>query len=110
MFARFAVMLYPLLVKARLAVAVSGCRCLMTRKLMRATKSKLSRLRTKFALQWLIPMTEKHYISFIAHVTSDTAQIVKLYPEQDVCVRFKRKGGGIMYAYCNKHGMYKQYI
>ncbi len=51
------------------------------------------------------PMDKKHYISFIAYVTSDSYEIVKLYPEQGVSVRFKKKGHGIIYAFCNKHGM-----
>ena len=56
------------------------------------------------------PMTKGHYISFIAYVTSDGAEIVKLYPEQDISVRFRKKGHGILYAYCNRHGMVKALI
>lgn len=56
------------------------------------------------------PMNKKHYISFMAYVTSDKAEIVKLYPEQDVCVRFNKKGSGILYVFCNKHGLYKQIV
>ncbi|MGN1092398.1 MAG: helix-turn-helix domain-containing protein [Monoglobaceae bacterium] len=52
-------------------------------------------------------MSKNHYISFVAYISSDTLEIKKLYPEQDVCVRFKRKGHGMLYAYCNKHGMFK---
>ncbi len=48
-----------------------------------------------------------NYISFVAYISSDTVEIKKLYPEQDICVRFKIKGRGILYAYCNKHGMFK---
>ncbi len=51
------------------------------------------------------PMDKKHYISFIAYVTSDSCEIVKLYPEQGISVRFKKKGHGFIYAFCNKHGM-----
>lgn len=54
------------------------------------------------------PMTKGHYLSFIAYVTSDTFELVKLYPEQDVSMRFRRKGHGMFYAYCNKHGMFQQ--
>ena len=56
------------------------------------------------------PMTKGHYISFIAYVTSDGAEIAKLYPEQDISVRFRKKGHGILYAYCNRHGMVKALI
>lgn len=53
------------------------------------------------------PMEKGHYISFVAYVTSDAVEIVKLYPEQNVSVRFRRKGHGYICAYCNRHGMYQ---
>ncbi|NBH82730.1 helix-turn-helix domain-containing protein [bacterium C-53] len=53
------------------------------------------------------PMEKGHYISFIAYVTSDALDLVKLYPEQGISVRFRKKGHGLIYAYCNKHGMFK---
>ncbi len=53
------------------------------------------------------PMEKGHYISFIAYVTSDTLDLVKLYPEQGISVRFRKKGHGLIYAYCNRHGMFK---
>lgn len=53
------------------------------------------------------PMSKEHYVSFIAYVTSDGLEITKLYPEQDISVRFRKKGHGIIYAYCNRHGMFK---
>ena len=52
-------------------------------------------------------MKKNHYISFIAFVTSDECEVVKLYPEQDVSVRFRKRGHGLLYAYCNRHGMYQ---
>ena len=54
------------------------------------------------------PMNKTHYISFIAYVTSDDCEIIKLYPEQDISLRFRKRGYGIMYAYCNRHGMVKK--
>lgn len=56
------------------------------------------------------PMSKDHYVSFIAYVTSGTAEIVKLYPEQDIFVRFRKKGHGLLYVYCNRHGLYKKAI
>lgn len=50
------------------------------------------------------PMTKAHYISFIAFVKCDRVEMVKLYPEQMAEARFP-KGGGIIYAYCNKDGL-----
>ncbi len=56
------------------------------------------------------PMTKEHYISFAAYITSGSSEIVKLYPEQDISIRFRKKGHGILYFYCNRHGMYKKII
>lgn len=56
------------------------------------------------------PMEKKHFISFIAYVTSDHVEIVKFYPEQNVSVRFKKKGHGYFYAYCNRHGMFRTMV
>ncbi len=52
------------------------------------------------------PMTKAHSISFVAYVTTDCAELAKLYPEQDVSVRFRKKGPGFLYAYCNRHGLF----
>ena len=55
-------------------------------------------------------MTKDYYISFIAYVTNNRCEIVKLYPEQNVEARFLKRGNGIIYAYCNKDGLIKKYI
>ena len=56
------------------------------------------------------PMTKQHYISFIAYVTSDKIQMVKLYPEGDAQTRMQLRGFGMLYWYCNRHGLYKKKI
>lgn len=55
-------------------------------------------------------MTKEHYLSFAAVVTSDRIQLVKFYPEGNAEARFKRRGRGILYIYCNRHGLMKQKI
>lgn len=55
-------------------------------------------------------MSKEHYISFIAYVTNDRCEIVKLYPEQNAEARFLKRGRGIIYAYCNKDGLMKKNI
>ena len=55
-------------------------------------------------------MTKGHYISFIAYVTNDRCEIVKLYPEQNAEAIFFNRGKGIIYAYCNKDGLIKKGI
>lgn len=54
------------------------------------------------------PMTKSHYISFIAWVSNDRAELVKLYPEQDITVRFKKRGHGTVYAYCNRDALFSR--
>ncbi|HML68962.1 MAG TPA: helix-turn-helix domain-containing protein [Clostridia bacterium] len=51
------------------------------------------------------PMEKTHFISFFALVTADRVQIVKLYPEQDASARFPVRARGLLYAYCNRHGL-----
>lgn len=50
-------------------------------------------------------MTKTHYISFIAYLTSDRVQFVKLYPEGNAETRINPRGSGYLYIYCNKHGL-----
>ena len=54
------------------------------------------------------PMTKQHYISFVAFVTSDRVQLVKLYPEGNAETRLQLRGFGILYWYCNRHGLFKK--
>ena len=56
------------------------------------------------------PMTKQHYISFVAFVTSDRLQFVKLYPEGNAQTRLQLRGRGYLYAYCNQHGLFKKKI
>lgn len=55
-------------------------------------------------------MTKKHYISFVAYLTSDRVQFVKFYPEGNAETRLNLRGGGWLYFYCNKHGLIKTKI
>ena len=50
-------------------------------------------------------MTKTHYISFLAQVTTDRLQMVKLYPEGNAQCRFQIRGRGYLYLYCNRHGL-----
>ena len=56
------------------------------------------------------PMTKQHYISFIAYVTSDRLQLVKLYPEGNAETRIQLRGRGFLYYYCNRHGLFKKKV
>lgn len=54
------------------------------------------------------PMTKAHFISFVAFVTSDRIQLVKLYPEGNPQTRLQLRGMGYLYYYCNRHGLFKK--
>ena len=56
------------------------------------------------------PMTKAHFISFIACVTTDRLQLVKLYPEGDAQTRLQLRGRGYLYYYCNRHGLFRKKI
>lgn len=51
-------------------------------------------------------MTKSHYISFIAALSSDGCQLLKLYPEGSPSGRFKIRGVKRLYFYCNKDGLF----
>ena len=53
------------------------------------------------------PMTKEHYISFLAAVSDQGVQFVKLYPEGNAEARFRIQGVKKFYAFCNHHGLYE---
>ena len=53
-------------------------------------------------------MTKEHFISFVAHLTSDRVQFVKFYPEGNAETRLSLRGSGYLYFHCNKHGLFKK--
>lgn len=52
-------------------------------------------------------MTKEHYISFIAAISDNGVQLVKLYPEGESQARFKISRVRKLYAYCNRHGLFE---
>lgn len=52
-------------------------------------------------------MTREHYISFVAAVMDDRVQLIKLYPEGSCEARFPRGRIRYLYAYCNRHGLFR---
>ena len=53
-------------------------------------------------------MTKEHFISFVAYLTSDRVQFIKLYPEGNAETRLNFRGRGYLYIYCNKHGLMRK--
>ena len=53
------------------------------------------------------PMDKDHYIMWVAQVTDNCITRKTLYPEQSTEVRFDYVPNSTLYAYCNKHGLWK---
>ena len=51
-------------------------------------------------------MTKEHYISFIAAVSADNIQMIKLYPEGNAVARLKIRGVRKILYYCNRDGLF----
>lgn len=51
-------------------------------------------------------MSKQHYISFLAYVSGNRIDLVKLYPEGDIQCHFQIHDHGFLYGYCNRHGLF----
>ena len=51
-------------------------------------------------------MTKDHYISFIAALSDQGIQMIKLYPQGPAQARLKINGVRKIYYYCNHHGLF----
>lgn len=52
-------------------------------------------------------MSKSHYISFIASVSDNGINIIKMYPESNAQARLKKGRVKWLYYYCNQHGLFK---
>jgi len=55
-------------------------------------------------------MEEDHYIEWISLVSAAGEECIYLKPGVDAKVTFYHKTNGILYAYCNKHGLWENEI
>ena len=55
-------------------------------------------------------MTKEHYISFIAYAAANRFWLTKFYPEGNAETRFRFRGSGYVYIYCNRHGLMRQRV
>ncbi len=67
---------------------------------------RIERVEDEYYVRVSHEMTKKHYISFIAAVSADRIQIVKLYPEGNAEARFKINGVRKILFYCNREGLF----
>lgn len=56
------------------------------------------------------PMEKGHFLSFAALVSGDQAIVAKRWPEWDFQLRLPRRGHGILYWYCTRHGLFRQIL
>ena len=55
-------------------------------------------------------MEKEHYIEWVTLVKDNQEYTVNLYPEQNAECRFKYIPGSTIYAYCNKHELWKKEV
>ena len=60
----------------------------------------------EYYVRILHDMTKTHYISFIAALSPDRLQMVRLYPEGNAEVRFKINGVKQILFWCNRDGLF----
>ena len=53
------------------------------------------------------PMEKTHHLLFLAAVSDDRLQLVRLYPEGTAAARFKLCRIKELYACCNQHGLFR---
>ena len=66
----------------------------------------IERIEDEYYIRVEHDMTKQHYISFIAGVSSDKVQMVKLYPEGNAEARLKINGAKKILFYCNRDGLF----
>lgn len=66
----------------------------------------LERVEDEYYVQIEHEMSKTHYISFIAAVSADRIQMVKLYPQGNAETRFKINSVKKIYFYCNRSGLF----
>ena len=55
-------------------------------------------------------MEEEHYIEWVALFSNGTLERISLKPGEEAICTFSNKSSGTLYAYCNKHGLWKNEI
>lgn len=66
----------------------------------------IERVEDEFYIRIDHSMTKEHYISFVAALSSDKIQMIKLYPEGNAEARMKINGVKKILFYCNRDGLF----
>ena len=67
---------------------------------------KVERIEDEYFVRIDHEMTKHHHISFIAALSQDRIQMVKLYPESEAEARFGIDGVHRIFCYCNRDGLF----
>lgn len=68
---------------------------------------RIERVEDEYFVSLSHGMSKEHFISFLAAVRDEGVEIVKLYPEGSAEARFKIPRTRFLYAFCNRHGLFK---
>lgn len=68
---------------------------------------QIERVEDEYYVRMEHEMTKTHYISFMAALSSDRIQLVKLYPEGNAETRLKIRGVRKLLFYCNHDGLFQ---
>lgn len=68
----------------------------------------VERVENEYYVRVTHEMTRQHFISFLAAVSCDRVQLVKLYPEGGADARFRPDGVRYLYAFCNRDGLFRR--
>ena len=66
--------------------------------------------RDEIEVDILSPMMKDNYVLFIAYVTNDKIDFIKMYPEGESKMIFLKRGHGIIYYYDIRKGLYCEKI
>ncbi|MDO4500660.1 MAG: helix-turn-helix domain-containing protein, partial [Erysipelotrichaceae bacterium] len=69
-------------------------------------KILIEKIEDEYFVQIDHEMSKSHYISFIAGMSFDRLEMIKLYPEGTCEGRFKIRGLKRIYCFCNKDGLF----
>ena len=98
-----------------LGPALLSC-CGRTLEPLKAQKADESHLLTSDPVEdeWFLTtghsMEKGHHITFVALVTGDRISLVRCWPEWDLQVRLPRRGHGVLFWHCNRHGLFRQVL
>ena len=68
---------------------------------------QIERIEDEYYVRIAHEMTKKHYISFVAALSCNELQMVKLYPEGAPEARVKMRGISKIFYYCNQDGLFE---